>query len=169
MNRTSKPLYGEEGTKTVGTVSKLPVANGALLEAPILETHIRGTNYLAIVDVDGTMPGGLERRFCPRARGDCLYLIESIGVFDALEFAADYTTSVGKRKRIRWHGIVLAKTDNFLLVEESENGTKAVLRSREARCSPADRIRAIQVEREVLLERAAQLEEEAGQLGREEE
>jgi hypothetical protein len=159
MNRSSSCIYGEQ-TVTHERTFKLPVANGALLEAPVYESHRRGTNYLAIIDIDGTMPGGLERHFCDSARGECLYLVEKIMLFDALECAADYSTSVGKRKRIRWYGIVLAKTDDYLLLETCESGAKAVLRAKAARISQEDRIRAMKEEQSVLISRTTKLQEE---------
>lgn len=110
-------------------VVKLTLANGALLEAPVYENHYRGSNWLALIDIDPSSPGGLDRRFVNRGRGECLYDTAQIGLFDTLEFAADYTTSVGNKKRSRWYGVVTTKTDDFLQVEEAVTGAKAVLRA----------------------------------------
>lgn len=139
---------------------RLRLANGALLEAPIYEKHQRGTNYLAIIDIDPTMPGGLGRRFAPRGRGDCMYMTESLGLFDAVEFGADYTTNAGNKHRNRWYGVIMAITDDFLIVESAASGSKAVLRSKEARISPEDRANALRVERDQHIVRAAELEAE---------
>lgn len=112
---------GEDG------LLRLPMAAGALLAAPVWEDHHRSTNYLAIIDINPTMPGGLDRRFMNRGKGDCLYIIEQIGVLDAVEFAGDYTTSVGRRDRKRWHGVVTGKTESVMTLKPCDSGTKACL------------------------------------------
>lgn len=136
------------------------VANGALLEAPVFETHIRGQNWMALIDVDASSPGGLGRRFLNRGRGECLYDVEQVGLFDPVEFGADYTTSVGNKKRLRWYGVVVGKTEGALNIEQCESGAKAVLRSKAARQNPEDRANAIRLERDALINRAAELERE---------
>jgi len=69
----------------------MAVANGALLEVPVFEKHHRGTNWLAVIDIDGTAPSGLSRQFIDRGKGECFYLIEQVKLFDPVEFGADYT------------------------------------------------------------------------------
>ena len=145
-------------------VCQLILANGALLEAPIFEAHVRGSNWLAIIDIDATCPGGLERRFTNRGKGDCLYVVEQIGLFDAVEFAADYTTSYGKKRRDRWYGVVTAKTDDFLQVEKADSGAKAVLRSKKLRTSPEALATALEQERETLIARAVKIDLEIAEL-----
>jgi hypothetical protein len=145
-------------------IFKLLVANGALLQAPVHETHFRGSNWLAIIDVDASCPGGLSRRFVNRGRGECLYDIEQVNCFDSIEFGADYTTSLGSKKRLRWHGIVAAKTEGFLLVEECQSGAKAVLRAKEARQNVTDRAAAIRAQRDALLSKAEELDREIASL-----
>lgn len=111
----------------------LPCSNNALLQAPVWEDHHRGTNYLAVIDIDGASPGGLARRFLSKGKGDVLYMIDQLAAFDAVEFAADYTTGVGKRKRERWHGVVHAKEHTRLVLQPFETGALAVLRAKELR------------------------------------
>jgi hypothetical protein len=147
-------------------IVSLMVANGALLQAPIFETHLRGTNWMAVIDVDATSPGGLSRRFMNRGRGECLYDIEQVGLFDAIEFGADYTTSVGRRNRIRWWGVVVGKTDGQLILEESKTGALAVVRAKEARTSREDRSRALKAEYDAAVEKAARLQRELDELAR---
>lgn len=147
---------------------KLTVANGALLDAPVYEQHFRGSNWLAIIDVDGSCPGGLSRRWLKRARGECLYDIEQLALFDAVEFGADYTTSTGNKHRLRWWGVVVAKTDGHILVEEAKTGAKAVIRAKEARTSPLDRIAAIRALRDELIQKAEELDREVAALQAEE-
>lgn len=87
----------------------LTVDHGALTDAPVWESHARGTNWAAtITAIDPAKPGGLDRAFWQRARGDFLYLLPERGVRvgDALEFAGDYTTASGNRSPNRWYGVV---------------------------------------------------------------
>lgn len=139
---------------------RLRIANGALLEAPVYEGHRRGKNWLAIIDVDGTAPGGLSRRFLPTARGECLYMVEQMGLFDPVEFAGDYITGVGTKKPNRWYGVVIAKTDDFIDVEEAPSGAQAVLLAKAKRTDPRAQKAAIAAERDQLLARAAKLQGE---------
>lgn len=143
---------------------RMAVANGALLEVPLFEKHQRGTNWMAVIDVDGTCPGGLSRQFLDRGKGECFYLIEQVMLFDAIEFGADYTTSVGRRHRKRWFGVVVAKTDGYLLAEECKTGANAVLLSKAKRTDPHALAAAIDEERNVLLKRAEELARSAEQL-----
>jgi len=138
-------------------VLKCTLANGALLNAPVYESHYRGSNWLAVIDIDPTSPGGLSRRFMNRGKGECLYVVEQVGLFDAVEFAADYTTSFGNKKRDRWYGVVTAKTDDFLQVEKCESGAKAVLRAKQLRTSPEALVAALEADQQQLVERAAKL------------
>jgi hypothetical protein len=139
---------------------RLSIANGALLEAPLYEEHRRGTNWMAIIDIDGTSPGGLSRRFLNHARGECFYMLEQLSLFDPVEFGADYTTSFGNKKRGRWYGVVVAKTDDFILVQRCASGSKAVLFSKEKRVDPNAQRTALLVERQQLLDRAEKLRQE---------
>ena len=108
-----------------------------------------------------------SRRFADKGRGDCLYLSERIDLFDAVEFASDYTTTTGNKHRDRWYGVVIAKTEDCILLEHCKTGTTAVLRAKRARTSSQDRMRALMVEREVLISRAAVIQGEISQLAEE--
>lgn len=143
---------------------KLKAANGVLLEAPIYENHHRGSNWLAVIDIDPTMPGGLSRRWAKHGRGECLYMLDQVALFDAVEFGADYTTTAGNKKRDRWYGVVVAMTDGLVVVEKCSSGANAVLRSKEAKTSPSDRAAALKAEKEALIERAAKLAAEIASL-----
>jgi hypothetical protein len=79
-------------------------------------------------------------------------------LFDAVEFAADYTTSYGdKKRRDRWYGVVTAKTDDYLQVEKCGSGAKAVLRSKELRASPEALVAALEHDQNSLIERSVKL------------
>jgi len=136
---------------------RMTVANGALLEVPVFERHQRGKNWMAVIDIDGTCPGGLSRRFIDRGRGECFYLIEQVALFDPIEFGADYMTSTGRKYNKRWLGVVVAKTDDYLLVEPCTSGKNAVLLSKAKRTDPLALADALSREREVLLNRAQEL------------
>src|SRR5271170_6950145 len=96
---------------------RMAVANGVLLEVPVFEKHHRGSNWMAVIDIDGTCPAGLSRQWIDRGKGECFYLIEQVKLFDPIEFGADYTTGTGRKYRKRWYGVVTAKTEDYLLVE----------------------------------------------------
>ena len=163
----SKPKASNMTTPKPAAVPKevrLSYLNGALLKAPVYEDHYRGSNWLAVIDVDGTCPGGLSRQFMPYGKGECLYLIEQIGLFSAVEFAADYTTSVGKKKPNRFYGVVIAITETELVVREFTSGADACVFAKKARTSPEDKIRALEEARGALLAKAAKVEEEMAAL-----
>lgn len=142
------------------TVHQLSVANHALLESPIYESHDRGRNWLAVIDVSPTMPSGLSRQWMPQGRGECFYIIEQLKLFDPVEFGADYVTVGGRKHYKRLYGVVVAITDGYIRVEECETGAKAVIRAKEARTSDADKIAALEAERDSLVSRAAKVEAE---------
>lgn len=146
---------------------RLSLANGALLQAPIWEQHYLGSNWLSVIDVDGTMPGGLARRFLPRGKGECLFLVEQVSLFDAIEFAADYTTSVGRKHKKRWFGVVVGKTDDALSVLEFETGATAVVHAKAMRVDPRARAWAMSEERETLLRKANELQQAIEELSKE--
>lgn len=139
---------------------RLSVANGALLECPVYEQHQRGSNWAAVIDVDGTAPGGLSRRWLPRGKGECFYLIEQLSLFDAVEFAGDYTTFAGNKRPARYYGVVVSKTDDYVLLEECKSGAAAVLLAKKKRESGEARKAALLDERQNLINRACKLDEE---------
>lgn len=143
---------------------KCLVANGALLQAPAYETHYRGSNWLAVIDIEPTLTGGLSRRWANRGKGQCLYLVEQIALFDPVEFGADYTTQYGNKKRSRWYGVVVQRSDDFLVFEQCETGADAVLRSKALRASPEALALALEQDKQALIERAAKLEQQIQEL-----
>lgn len=149
-----------------GETIKVAVANNVLLEVPIWEAHFRGSNWMAVINVDGSSPGGLSRRFMPRGKGDCFYLLEQLQLFDPIEFGADYTTSVGTKKRDRWYGVVTAVTDGHLSIERTSTGVAAVLRAKEARESPRDRAMALRETLQAHLDQVVAIEREIHELDR---
>lgn len=84
---------------------KLKVEKGALLEVPVYKSHKRGKNWLAIIELDPASPGGLKRRFLPRARGEYYYFIEP-GTYP-VEFGADYYSSSYRKYPNRVYGVLV--------------------------------------------------------------
>ena len=122
----------ENALKVESGVLKLPCVNDALLAVPVWQPK-RGTNWLAVINIDGTMPGGLSRRWMPRARGECYYLVTQLALFDAVEFGADRIAWSGNKVANRWYGVVIEMTDDYILVEKTSSGAQAVLTAKERR------------------------------------
>ena len=92
----------------------LDVEDGALASVPsgCWESHKRGKNWLAIITVDPSKPGGFDRRFAEKAKGSSYYLLPDWQPGDALEFGADYYYSGGGRKSpTRWYGFYVRSFD----------------------------------------------------------
>ena len=133
---------------------KLTVINNALCQAPIWNEHRRAKNWAAVIDIDGTAPGGLSRRFLPYGRGPVFYLVEQVALFDALEFAADQLSYSGNKTPNRWFGVVVERTDDFFTLEPFESAMEAIAASKAKRTSKEDVVRALTVERKHLIARA---------------
>lgn len=112
---------------------KFAVMNGAMLEAPVWETHERGSNWAAVIGVDPTKPGGLSRTFVERGRGVCLYTVDQVTVFDPMEFAGDYFTYAGSKRMTRWYGVVSEKNTEGLTFIPCKSGIEAILLARSLR------------------------------------
>ncbi len=138
---------------------KIELVNNAMLAAPVYEKHARGTNWLAVIDVNGTLPGGLSRQWMPKGRGDCKYIVDQLQLFDPIEFGADYSTAAGYKYRDRWYGVVVGKTDDCLMLEPAKTGAKAVLRAKLAKGQLGDMVRALEFEKQSHLEQAARIDE----------
>ena len=68
----------------------LKIDTGAPVEVPAFEPDECGHNWLAVnEDRDPRAPGGLRRRFQPRAGVPFYYLVEGLKVGDVIEFGAD--------------------------------------------------------------------------------
>lgn len=142
------------------TTMRCDVVNGGLVRAPIWREGKRAKNWAAVIDVDGTAPGGFSRRFLPYGRGPVFYMVEQVALFDALEFAADYVSYGGNPHPERWYGVVIAKTDDFLELEAAKDGAKAVLLARTKRTTKADFLAALATEKAHHEARAKELADE---------
>lgn len=114
---------------------KIDPETRVLLEAPVWENHKRGKNWLATIEKDPAAPGGLGRKFAPKARGEGFYVLplDLVHAGDPVEFGADYYSGSGTKRADRWYGVVLARTNDLLTVEVSKTGARAVARAREVR------------------------------------
>jgi hypothetical protein len=71
----------------------LKIDTGAPVEVPAFEPDECGHNWLAVVENrDPRAPGGLRRRFQPRAGVPFYYLVEGLKVGDVIEFGADHVS-----------------------------------------------------------------------------
>lgn len=112
---------------------KFDVLNYVLLDVPVHEAHARGKNWAAVIDVDGKSPGGVSRRWLPRARGEGHYIIDQLALFDAVEFAADYVQWSGKTLPKRWYGVVTSIKDTAVFFTECKSASDAVLLAKKKR------------------------------------
>ena len=106
------------------------IEDGAMVEAPVYETHQRGKNWMATIEADPAAPGGLAREFVKSGRGRYLYIVGPEVVGKAVEIAADYTSSGGKRHPKRWYGVVRSVTDSEITIEECETSAAAIAAAR---------------------------------------
>lgn len=103
-------------------IYELPVELGALKDVPpdTWETHARGKNFACTwLSLDPSQPGGVRRTFWDKAKGDYFYHVPSdLQPGAVLEFAADYTTSTGRRSPNRRHFVVVATSDEALVLQK---------------------------------------------------
>lgn len=84
--------------------------------SPVFEPHKRGKNWMATVTRSPSAPGGLERRFWGRDRGNPAgYIVPSLAEGDVIEMAADYTAGSGRVYRKRVYARVIDVQDNRIL------------------------------------------------------
>jgi len=128
------------------------IEDGAMVEAPVYETHKRGKNWMATIAPDPAAPGGVARTFVPRGRGKYYYIVSADLVGQPVEVGADYISSGGKRSRNRWYGVVRALTSEEIRIEHYETAAQAIAASR----TGPDR-QALEEERSALLARLAEI------------
>jgi hypothetical protein len=106
-----------EGTETIS----LQVESGALIQAPIWESRRGGRNWLAVISPNPRAPGGLDRRFLDRGRGEYLYLLNrDLRRGRPVEFGADLG-----HDRNRWYGLVLSVSDSEVTLEHHRTARAA--------------------------------------------
>lgn len=138
---------------------------GAMMSVPVYESHRRGRNWMAVIQKDPKSPGGLARTFMEQARGEYFYLINGVKVGDPVEFGADYYSGSGKRSSTRWYGVVVALTDEEIVLEEYPTAATAIEASQKYE---GRRIEALREEKKRLEARLKEIEEELMLLEKEE-
>jgi hypothetical protein len=95
---------------------------GALTDVPddCWQTHKRGKNWLAMISVDPSSPGGLSRNFAAKAKGEFFYLLPDLSPGDPVEFGADYYSGSGRKSPTRWYGFVVKIVHATRLFSEGE-------------------------------------------------
>lgn len=106
------------------------VEDGAMVEAPVYESHARGKNWMATIEADPAAPGGLAREFVKNGRGRYFYLVNASLIGKAVEIAADYTSSGGKRHPKRWYGVVRNVTDSEIVIDGFATADEAIKAAR---------------------------------------
>ncbi len=103
----------------------IKIEDGALCRVPCWERHSRGKNWLALISVSPSSPGGLARDFAAKAKGNYYYMVPSWGVGDAVEFGADYYSGSGKKSAERWYGYVKEVLADRVILTECATGKAA--------------------------------------------
>lgn len=117
----------------------LKVEDGALTTVPsgCWQTHSRGKNWMATIEIDPSKPGGLDRAFWTKAKGSSYYLLASFTPGEAIEFGADYYSGSGKKSANRWYGYIVRLIPASegevarLVVVECDTGKAAVKAGKE--------------------------------------
>lgn len=128
------------------------VENGAMLTAPVYESHRRGRNWMAVINADPSSPGGLSREFVERGKGKYYYIVDEDIVGKPVEIAGDYFSGSGRRSPNRWYGVVRALTSTEITIEEFESPDDAIKAAQEG-----PDIDALQEERDRLIARLEEI------------
>lgn len=112
----------------------LKIEDGCLASVPngCWESHSRGKNWLATISSNPTSPGGLERSFANKAKGELYYILPEVEAGNAVEFGADYYSGGGRKNAKRWYGffvkIIPATEDRpaYMVFREAGTGKAAI-------------------------------------------
>lgn len=106
----------------------LKVEEEALTQVPsgMWDARTRGKNWMAIIGISPSSPGGLSRDFIERGKGDYYYILPEFSPGQAIEFGADYYTGSGKKVSNRWHGFVVRQESDALVLRRVGDGKTAV-------------------------------------------
>ncbi len=84
----------------------ISIQHGALMDAPVYQTHSRGKNWFATIKPNPTAPAGLDRKFHEKGKGDYYYLLPAFRYMIRLNSAA-IITPAAEENRLRV-GMVLS-------------------------------------------------------------
>lgn len=107
-------------------IYRATVEYGALCSVPIYNDHQRAKNWMAIIAINPASPGGIDRTFVARARGQYYYHVDAALVGKPVEFGADYYTGSGNRTARRWYGVVQSLTGDVITIERYPTAREAV-------------------------------------------
>lgn len=102
------------------------IEDDAMMNAPVYETHKRGKNWMAIINVSPTSPGGLGRIFIKKGQGPYYYMTNKLKLGMPVEFGADYYNAKGSRSVKRWYGVIRELTNTKITIEQFNTGRDAI-------------------------------------------
>lgn len=111
------------------------IEQGCLATVPVWEGQSRGKNWLAVISLNPKSPGGLERDFQPKCKGDLYYDAACLTPGTPVEFGADYYSGGGRKNATRWYGYVTRRLTyrpgteeyrEYLALVKCDNGKAAV-------------------------------------------
>lgn len=102
------------------------IEQNCLADVPVWEDHSRGKNWLAVISLNPSKPGGLERSFAEKAKGGLYYHLPTLNPGDAVEFGADYYSGRGKKNSKRWYGYVVRVDTERLILHKVAGGKTAI-------------------------------------------
>lgn len=112
----------------------LRIINRGLLDVLVWLPHRRARNWVARVEIEPTIAGGIKRKFFPRAAGKTgikAVVPEDLEVGEVLEFGADYVSFGGNRSPTRMYAVVMALSATEMrvkpyeqLVDAQQHGTR---------------------------------------------
>ncbi len=140
---------------------KSKIEMGAMLGVPVYEEHHRGKNWMAVINKNPKAPNGLDRTFVEKGKGEYFYIVSNVKIGDVVEFGADYISSGGRRRTNRWYGVVIQIDDNMIVIDEHETANEAI-EAAGSFAAPSKR-EVLEQEKERILARLAEIEEELGQ------
>jgi hypothetical protein len=102
------------------------VEDGVMMTCPAYSSDRRAKNWMAIISVAPSKPGGLERDFMAKAKGGGRYILSGLEVGQPLEFGADDYNSRGRKDPTRWYGYVVKIEPGYVILHEEPTGKAAV-------------------------------------------
>lgn len=106
------------------------VEDGCLMRVPCYDTSRRAKNWMAVITVDPSKPGGLDRDFAEKAHGDAYYVLPTLNPGDALEFGADGYSSRGRKTPERAYRFVVRVEvqdgNGYIVLRKCSSGKDAV-------------------------------------------
>lgn len=106
------------------------VEDGCLMRVPCYDSSRRAKNWMAVITVDPSKPGGLDRDFCEKAHGDAYYALPTLSPGDAIEFGADGYSARGRKSPERAYRFVVRVEvqdgNGYIVLRKCSTGKDAV-------------------------------------------